>query len=172
MRHATSQSGRRLTRGTIALLVVCGAMASLWATSHWKTLWVAFGHGESSWQFRSVDGVILVGRVMLPDWEQKEGLSAGVELTEWSDLNLYMRWPKPTLLNRIGFGLTVDGSTRRAAPWDVRVLMVPHWAFCLACLGLVWTRMHSGSQRGFDVTGHGGADVTGPGSHRADTPTH
>ncbi len=41
-------------------------------------------------------------------------------------------WPEPTWLNRIGFGLVIDGSTRRAAPWDVRIVMLPYWTILLA----------------------------------------
>jgi hypothetical protein len=117
---------RHLVAFAAAVSLLGAASAALWWASHQRTWWIAYGHGEASYEIRAVDGVILAGRVMLPNWEQRHGLTVGSEAQP--HLNRWLMWPAPSRANRLGFGLVWDGSTRRAAPWDVRFVMLPFWA--------------------------------------------
>jgi hypothetical protein len=116
---------RRLVTLAAAGSLLCAAIVAVWITSRQRTVWIAFGYHEVSYQLRAVDGVILAGRVMLPGSEQRDGLTVGSESRPL--LNQWLMWPVPTRANRVGFGLLFDGSTRRAAPWDVRLVMFPIW---------------------------------------------
>jgi hypothetical protein len=153
MRHRRLATGggsrvkRRLFNLAAAVsLALCVATAALWALSHHKTFRVAYGRGEASYQIRASDGVILVGCVMLADGWSRQGFAVGSESDPFIDG--WLRWPEPTLMNRVGFGLILDGSTRRAAPWDIRMLMFPHWAVLLMFATIVVRKVIQARVRG------------------------
>ena len=59
----------------ILLSLLCAATAAMWVISHHTTLWIAYGHAGASYQIRAVNGVILIGRVMLPIEDYQQGLA-------------------------------------------------------------------------------------------------
>lgn len=116
--------------GTLGIVTVVA-----WAASHLATWSITFGGGGVTYLARSSDGVISIGWATLPSGDYIQGLHWGFSYDPVSMLQR-VKVTYPIWIHERGAWVTLGDPMSRSWPWNVRVLLVPHW-FLTLLVGII-----------------------------------